>query len=163
MPNSVCLLSSGQVGFSDCQLSITGGFYYHQLSEKILESKYRAVLEEFYVSDISFLETALEFILFFSSISFTFTVFVQVLFLLLSYSVLHCSVGNKFLSDKAEDARYSRMFCIKSGGSVVILDSILQKFYMRSAVLTCRWFYILRALFENCSPGRSNDMKMMDC
>lgn len=62
-PNSACLLSSGQVGFSDCQLSITGVFYYHGSSEKRLESKYRAVLEKFYASYISLLETALDFIL----------------------------------------------------------------------------------------------------
>lgn len=77
--------------------------------------------------------------------------------------MLHCYVGNKFLSGKAENARYSRMFYIELGGSVVSFDRILQKFYMHTSVLTCRWFYILRTLFENCSPGRSNDMKMMDC
>lgn len=49
--------------------------------------------------------------------------------------MLHSSVGNKFLSGKAENARYSRMFYIKSGGSVVSLDRILQKFYMHAAAL----------------------------
>lgn len=75
MPNSVCLLSSGQVGFFDCHLRTTGGFYYYQSSEKRVESKYHAVLERFYAY-ISLLERALELILSFSSISFTFTIFV---------------------------------------------------------------------------------------
>lgn len=90
MPNSVCLLSSGQVGFSDCQLSIAGGFYYYQSSEKRLESKYCTVLEKFYASYISLLETALEFILpFLSHSQFLCSVPLTVL-------VLHCSVGNNF-------------------------------------------------------------------
>jgi len=66
-------------------------------------------------------------------------------------------------SGKAEDAKYSRMYYIKSRGCVVSLDRIIQKFCMCAAALTCRLFYTLRMFFQNSGPRRSNDMKMMDC
>lgn len=59
MPNSVCLLASGQVGFSDCQLSITGVFHYHQSSDKRQKNTFCADLVNFYAVYVSLLDMGL--------------------------------------------------------------------------------------------------------
>jgi len=59
MPNSVCHLASGQVGFSDCQLSISGVFHYDQSSDKRWKNNFCVSLLEmdlgFFFYSISFI------------------------------------------------------------------------------------------------------------
>lgn len=143
VPNSVCLLASGQVGFSDCQLSITGVFHYHQSSDKRQKNTFCADLVNFYAVYVSLLDMGLGF--FFSS----FILFLSYPPFLCRFSAsywafAHCctllwEINNKRLFLQVGQRMQGILGCsILNRGCVVSVDRIIQKFYMHAAALTCR-------------------------